>query len=136
MLTIGKVAALSDVSTDTLRYYEREQLLTPAAKKESGYRLYDEGALRRVHFIKQAQQCGFTLAEIRQLLTLRIQDTACCEDVRKVAVQKKQQLEVKIRTMGAMCEALDRLISECAGDTHPADECSILSALDRGDDLR
>jgi DNA-binding transcriptional MerR regulator len=136
MLTIGKVAALADVSTDTLRYYEREQLLTPASRRESGYRLYDKYAVRRVHFIKQAQQCGFTLSEIRQLLTLRVQDTACCGDVRKLAVEKKRQLESKILTMRAMSEALDLLISECAGDTHPIDECSILSALDRGDDLR
>jgi Zn(II)-responsive transcriptional regulator len=136
MLTIGKVAALADVSTDTLRYYEREQLLTPASKKESGYRLYDKDALQRLHFIKQAQQCGFTLSEIRQLLTLRVQDSACCGDVRKLAVEKKEQLEIKIRTMRAMSKALDRLISECAGDAHPVDECSILSALNRADDLR
>jgi MerR family Zn(II)-responsive transcriptional regulator of zntA len=132
MLTIGKLAALADVRTDTLRYYEREQLLTPVSKRQSGYRVYDKDAVRRIRFIKQAQQCGFTLSEIRQLLTLRVQASACCGDVRKLAVEKKQQLECKIRTMRAMSKALDRLISECAGDAHPIDDCSILSALDRG----
>jgi DNA-binding transcriptional MerR regulator len=70
-LTIGKLAALADVRTDTLRYYERERLLTPASKSGSGYRLYDSDSVRRVCFIKQAQHCGFTLAEIAQLLALR-----------------------------------------------------------------
>jgi MerR family Zn(II)-responsive transcriptional regulator of zntA len=102
------------------------------SKRQSGYRVYDKDAVRRIRFIKQAQQCGFTLSEIRQLLTLRVQASACCGDVRKLAVEKKQQLEGKIRTMRAMSKALDRLISECAGDAHPIDDCSILSALDRG----
>lgn len=76
MLTIGKLAALADVRTDTLRYYERERLLTPAAKNGSGYRLYDRDALRRIRFIKQAQHCGFTLTEIAQLLALRHRPSA------------------------------------------------------------
>src|SRR6266446_1990060 len=73
MLTIGKLAALTDVRTDTLRYYEREHLLAPASKSDSGYRLYDSDSVRRVRFIKRAQHCGFTLAEIAQLLALRLQ---------------------------------------------------------------
>ena len=64
MFTIGKVAALAHVSTDTLRHYERERLLTPARKSDAGYRLYDGDSVRRIRFIKQAQHCGFTLVEI------------------------------------------------------------------------
>ena len=63
-LTIGKIATLADISPDTLRYYERERLIAPAAKSPGGYRLYERDALRRIRFIKQAQQCGFNLAEI------------------------------------------------------------------------
>src|SRR5215211_5795020 len=96
MLTIGKLDALADVRTDTLRYYEREQLLAPASKSDSGYRLYDSNSVRRVGFIKRAQHCGFTLAEIAQLLALRLQASACCGDVRKLAEEKKLQLEDRI----------------------------------------
>ena len=71
MLTIGKLAALAKTSTDTLRYYEREGLIEPAGRSESGYRLYDKDSARRIHFIKQAQHCGFTLTEIRDLLATR-----------------------------------------------------------------
>jgi MerR family Zn(II)-responsive transcriptional regulator of zntA len=76
MLTIGKLAALAQVSTDTLRYYEGEGLIAPDSKSGGGYRLYGKDSVRRIRFIKQAQQCGFALAEIRELLGLRRQDSA------------------------------------------------------------
>jgi MerR family Zn(II)-responsive transcriptional regulator of zntA len=136
MLTIGKLAAIADVRTDTLRYYEREQLLMPASKSDSGYRLYDGESVRRIRFIKQAQQCGFTLSEIGQLLALRHRQSARCGDVRKLAVEKKQQLEARIGRMKTMSKALDRLISDCAVPTRRVDECPILSALDRADGAR
>jgi MerR family Zn(II)-responsive transcriptional regulator of zntA len=113
MLTIGKLAALADVRTDTLRYYEREHLLAPASKSDSGYRLYDSDSVRRIHFIKRAQHCGFTLAEISQLLALRVQPSARCGDVRKLAVEKKLQLERRIRAMRTMSKALDQLRLLC-----------------------
>ena len=78
MFTIGKLARIADVSSDTLRYYEREGLIEPAGKSPAGYRLYDQDSARRLRFIKQAQHCGFTLAEIRELLVLRRRDAACC----------------------------------------------------------
>ena len=129
-LTIGKLAALAEVSADTLRYYEREGLIAPLSKSEGGYRLYNEDSARRIYFIKHAQHCGFTLAEIRELLTVRGRDSACCGDVRKLAVEKKLQLESKIRTMQTMSKALGRLIVDCAEETHPVDECPILTALE------
>lgn len=133
MLTIGKLAKAGDISTDALRYYERERLLIPASKTESGYRLYGEDAVRRVRFIQHAQACGFTLVEIRELLQLRQSEHACCDDVRSRAVEKKLQLAAKIRTMQAMSAALDRLIAECADGTQPVDDCPILAALEQVD---
>lgn len=133
MFTIGKLASLAKVSVDALRYYEREGLIAPIERSESGYRLYDQNSARRIRFIKQAQNCGFTLAEIGELLVLRRRGTACCGDVRKRAVEKKLQLEAKIRVMKGMSSALDRLIADCANDADPVEECSILAALDRAD---
>src|SRR5712691_3203184 len=130
MFTIGKLAALAEVSTDTLRYYEREGLIEPTNRSGSGYRLYNKDSARRIQFIKQAQHCGFTLAEIRELLVLRSRDAACCGDVRKRAIEKKLQLENKIRAMKAMSKGLDRLISECADETQPIEECAILAAFE------
>jgi len=131
VLTIGKLATLAGISADALRYYEREGLIEPAGKSAAGYRLYDKDSARRVQFIKHAQHCGFTLAEIRELIVLRGRDAACCGDVRKRAIEKKLQLENKIRAMKAMSKGLDRLISECADETKPVEECTILAALEQ-----
>lgn len=136
MLTIGKLAALAHVSADALRYYEREKLIIPTAKSAGGYRLYDKDAVRRIRFIKQAQNCGFTLSEIGDLLTLRKQRSACCGDVRKVAIEKKLQLESKIQMMQAMSKALDKLIADCAEENHAIDDCPILSALEHANGIR
>jgi len=131
MLTIGKLARIADVCSDTLRYYERQGLIAPAGKSPVGYRLYDKDSALRLRFIKQAQHCGFTLAEIRDLLVLRARDAARCGDVRKRAIEKKRQLEGKIRSMRAMSKALDRLIADCVDETQPVAKCAILAALER-----
>jgi len=129
-LTIGKLAKAAELTTDTLRFYEDEGLLTPARKTEAGYRLYSGDAVRRLDFIKHAQQCGMTLSEIRQLLEMRADDRACCRDVRGLAVQKKLQLERKIRSMQAMSQALSELIDICTSEDRPSLECPILAALE------
>ncbi|MBI4196007.1 MAG: heavy metal-responsive transcriptional regulator [Betaproteobacteria bacterium] len=130
MLTIGKVAARAQVSADSIRFYEREGLLSPAQKSASGYRLYTEEAIRRINFIKHAQQCGFSLAEIRDLLELKGHDQSCCNDVYRVALEKKLQLEAKVKALKTMSQALSRLIEVCSRDTKPLDECPILAALE------
>jgi MerR family Zn(II)-responsive transcriptional regulator of zntA len=130
MLTIGKVATRAQVSADSIRFYEREGLLSPARKSESGYRLYTEEAIRRIDFIKHAQQCGFSLAEIRDLLQLKGHDRSCCNDVYRVAAEKKLQLESKIKALKTMSQALSHLIESCSQDTRPIDECPILAALE------
>lgn len=135
-LTIGKVASLAKVSADTLRYYEREHLIAPSSKSAGGYRLYERDSLRRIRFIKQAQQCGFNLAEIRSLLAMRADKSACCRDVRRVALEKKLQLEAKIKTMRAMSGALTDLIKQCSVDSLSLDDCPILTALERSNGLK
>ena len=131
MLTIGKLAALAETSTDTLRYYEREGLIEPTERSQGGYRLYDKESARRIRFIKHAQQCGFTLTEIRDLLALQSRQAACCGDVRHRAIEKKLQLEHKIKAMKSMSKALDRLIAGCADEGQPIGECTILAALEQ-----
>lgn len=130
MLTIGKLALRVDVTTDTVRYYEKEGLLAPARKTDAGYRLYDDTAIRRLRFIKQAQHCGFSLVEIRELLALKNSDAACCKDVKSVAIEKKLHLEHKIKVLRVMSQALSELITICDDETRPLEECPILAALE------
>lgn len=130
MLTIGKLALSADVTTDSVRFYEKQNLLAPARKTDAGYRLYDATAIRRLRFIKQAQQCGFSLAEIRELLALKSSDAACCKDVRSFAIEKKLHLEHKIKALRVMSQALSELITICDDETRPLEECPILAALE------
>ena len=88
--------------------------------------------MRRLGFIKHAQQCGFSLAEILELLELRSDDRACCDDAYRVAVEKKLQLEGKIKALKSMSQALSRLIEICSHDQRSLDECPILGALETG----
>jgi len=132
MFTIGKISERAQVSADSIRFYEREGLISPAQKSESGYRLYTDEAVRRLGFIKHAQQCGFSLAEIRELLDLRSDDKSCCDDVYRVAVEKKLHLESKIKALKAMSQALSDLIEMCSRDKKSLDECPILGALEAG----
>ena len=132
MHTIGKVATLAGVSPDTLRYYEKERLIQPAAKSAAGYRLYNDEAVRRIRFVKTAQHCGFTLSDIRDLLALKLEDSACCEDVRTLAIEKKLHIAHKLRALQAMSAALDGLIQSCDGGENATDDCPILAALESG----
>lgn len=130
MHTIGKLARAAQVTTDTVRYYEKEGLISPSAKTDAGYRLYDEDAIRRLRFIKQAQLSGFSLSEISELLALKSSDEACCKDVKSVAIAKKLQLEHKIKALQVMSQALSELISVCDDEARPLDACPILAALE------
>lgn len=130
MLTIGKLARLAEITTDAIRFYEREALIVPTTKTQAGYRLYDEFALRRLRFIRQAQQCGFSLTEIRDLLALKANRDGCCHDVRTAAIEKKLFLEHKIKALTKMSAALSGLIEACNDETQSLEDCPILAALE------
>ena len=128
-LKIGDVAGQGGVNLQTIRYYEREGLLPEPPRLTSGYRMFPESTVRRVRFIKRAQELGFSLAEIRDLLSLRENAHAGAQDMRERAKAKVADIEEKIRTLGAMKEALNTLAETCPG-CGPLSECPILDALD------
>lgn len=129
MLTIGKLASLAGTSTNTLRYYEREGLLAPAAKAANGYRHYPPQTVKFVRFILRARQCGFTLDEIRRLQSMPALACSCRADVRQLAIDKRQSLETQIATMQSMADDLDRLVAACSGGEQGLGACPILQAL-------
>ena len=134
-MKIGEVADRGGVNLQTIRYYEREGLLPQPPRLPSGYRVFSEPAVRRVRFIKRAQELGFTLAEIRELLSLRIDHERDRSEVRAIAEAKVADIEQKIRTLSAMKDALVRLTDHCHGHG-PASECPILEALDSDEEIR
>jgi MerR family copper efflux transcriptional regulator len=128
-LTIGEVAKQAHVRIETLRYYERSGLVASPPRNESNYRLYPQETVRRVQFIKRAQELGFSLKEIIELLALRATPETPCVDVRTRALDKITAIEEKIRVLHAMKNALVQLVEECSGQGEITD-CPILASLD------
>lgn len=127
--TIGEVARTAGVNIQTIRYYERRRLLTPKTRKISGYRLYDEGAMKRLRFIKNAQELGFSLNEISELLNLRVSSKARCGDIQKKAQQKLDDVKLKIGRLAAIERVLKSLIKTCHRE-ETTDQCPILNSLE------
>ena len=127
-LRIGEVAAEAGVNVQTLRFYERRGLLPHPPRRASGYRQYAPEAVRRVRFIKRAQELGFTLAEIGELLRLREDPRIPCRDVRATAETKIADIEEKLRRLRAMRAALAVLVESCAANREH--HCPLLEALD------
>ena len=128
--TIGQLAKAVGVNVQTVRYYERLKLLTPSARKSSGYRLFGPSEVARLRFIKNAQALGFTLQEIGELLNLRVSSTARCGDVQRKAQSKLKQVEAKVRDLRALAKALRGLVRACQAG-QPTDRCPILNSLEQ-----
>jgi MerR family transcriptional regulator, copper efflux regulator len=128
-LTIGRLARESGINLETVRYYERRGLLPRPPRTASGYRMFPPEAARRLRFIKRAQDIGFSLEEIHELLTLRTSPRTRAGEVRKRAEVKIRDIERKIQTLGSMKRALQKLVRSCSGCT-PISECPILENLD------
>ena len=124
-LTIGRLARAAGVGVETIRYYQRRNLL-PAALPAAGVRRYGLDLVHRVYFIKRAQSLGFTLDEVASLLTL--QDGHDRSSVRAIAAARLEQIDAKIAALSAMSDTLNQLLLQCAredGDHH----CPIIACL-------
>lgn len=128
-LTIGQVARSAGVGIETVRFYERQGLLEEPARKESGYRQYEEDVVARLRFIKRAKELSFSLNEIKELLALRVDPTTTCAEVKSKAAAKLADVEVKIQDLQRMKKALKKLTAACSG-RGPISECPILEALE------
>jgi len=128
-LTIGQLAKHAGVGVPTVRFYERKGLLPEPARRASGYREYDFEAGRRIRFIRQAQELGFSLQEVSELLDLRMDQAGTCADVRAKAAQKITSIDAKLGSLRRMRRTLTQLVDSCPGDA-PLDRCPILEALE------
>ena len=128
-LTIGTLAKQSGVNLETVRFYERRGLLPEPPRSESGYRLYPPDAARRLRFIRRAQELGFSLKEVEELLSLRVLPRTTSRDIRKRAEAKIADIEAKMKALESMRQALGKLTKACVGCA-PASECPILDSLD------
>ncbi len=127
-LTIGQVARQCGVGVETIRFYEREGLITQPSRPEFGFRKYPPDAVRWVRFIQRAKALGFSLREIKDLLSLRVDSATTCDAVKGRAEAKIADIEKKIVHLQEMKRALVKLTVACRGK-RPTSECPILEAL-------
>jgi DNA-binding transcriptional MerR regulator len=123
------------VNVQTLRYYERRGLLPEPARRESGYRVYGPDAVRRVRFIKRAQELGFGLREAEILLGPAAGGPESCDAARALADEKIGELDRRIADLGAMRDSLKRLADTCA-KPRAERECPLVVAIEEGVDAR
>jgi MerR family mercuric resistance operon transcriptional regulator len=131
-ITIGQVAKQCGVGVETVRFYEREGLIAQPLRPESGFRKYMPDAVRSVHFIQRSKALGFSLREIKDLLSLRVDSATTCDAVKARAEAKIADIEQKIRHLQEMKRALVMLTVACQ-KKKPTSECPILEALGKGD---
>ena len=127
--TIGQVAKLSGVGIEAIRFYEREGVIPSPPRTDSGYRLYNTETLKRLHFIKRAKDLGFSLKEITQLMALRLTPKSNCEEVKKRANAKLDEINKKIADLQRMRTTLKEVTEACEA-SKPITSCPILKCFD------
>jgi MerR family mercuric resistance operon transcriptional regulator len=132
-VTIGEAARRAGVGVETIRFYERRGLVAqPTPPPNQRVRLYPAETVKRIRFIRQAQQLGFSLREIEELLALRADPNADCSEVRAQAIAKLQQVRAKVEQMREIGAALEAVIVVCPGQGG-LQGCSILDTLVKSD---
>ena len=133
-MKIGELVKQSGIPAETLCYREREGLLLPAGRSASGYREYSKENLAQVEFIKRAKSVGFSLSEIGELLSIRLDpENHTCGEVKRLADSKLRNIERKTEELGEMHHAPARISEICYGGDASAIRYTILNVLERGD---
>jgi len=131
MYRIGELAARCEVTSDTIRFYEKTKLISQPIRNSSGYRMFSKKDEAQVLFILRAKRTGFTLQEISELLSIRIDPGRyTCSEVKTIADDKILELEKRIHEMQQFQTSLKSLSDKCCGGEEEASGCSILDALE------
>ena len=127
-LRSGELAKAAAVNLETIRFYERQNLLPKPPRTAAGHRVFPAAAVQRVRFIRRAQTLGFSLKEIKELLALSVARGTSCETVRERAEKKIGDIEQKIAALETIKKALRKLAESCSG-RGPLTKCPILECL-------
>jgi MerR family mercuric resistance operon transcriptional regulator len=129
LLNIGQVAKRTGVTVETVRFYEKQDLIAAPQRSDAGYRQYPPETVKRVQFIQHAKEVGFTLKDIGELLALRQKPGTSCADIKLCATQKIEEVDQKIHDLQRIRDALGRMIMKCSG-RGDLSECPILEELE------
>ena len=127
-MKIGEISAAAGVSQRMIRHYEKIGLIPPAARRDSGYRDYDQRDLHTLSFIGRARDLGFPIEDIRMLLALWSDRSRSSSDVKRLALARAAELRERMAVLEGMCRTLEHLAKACHGDDRP--ECPILDELE------
>ncbi|WP_244937022.1 Zn(2+)-responsive transcriptional regulator [Marinomonas communis] len=131
MFRIGELAKKFSINADTLRFYEKQGLLCPSSVAANGYRLYSEQEAKTLGFILRAKEVGFSLTEIKSLLSIEVDKANSeCSDVKALVDDKLDQVTAKIQELQRFQRSLKRLSNACCGGHESAEDCTILQALE------
>lgn len=128
-LSIGQLSRVTGVNIETIRYYERVNMLPPPPRTEGGRRVYGPEGKRVLAFIRRGRELGFALDEIRALLALAGPGEASCAEVKEIASTHLASVRSKIADLARLENILADAVARCAGETAPA--CPVLDILDR-----
>ena len=126
-MNIGEAAATSGVSAKMIRHYESIGLIKAAVRTGSGYRVYSEGEVHTLRFIRRARDLGFSIEQMRELLALWRDRDRASSDVKRIALEQVETLEAKMLELQAMARTLRHLADNCHGDERP--DCPIIDDL-------
>jgi Hg(II)-responsive transcriptional regulator len=130
-ITIGKLAEMSGVGVETVRFYQRKELLREP-KTSSGFRTYNEEDAQRILFIKKAQELGFTLSEVKELLELNTKPRITCGTVKSKTVSKIKEIEEKIADLSRMKDSLEKLACACDANQDSIRQYKVQECFDFG----
>lgn len=126
-ITIGQLAKAAGVNLETVRYYERIGLMPAPARTESGHRAYDDKHIRKLAFIRRARELGFSIDDIRTLLTLAEPERASCAEVNEIASAHLSEVRTKLNDLARLEQILARTVARCSGNHAPS--CPVLDML-------
>jgi MerR family mercuric resistance operon transcriptional regulator len=125
--TIGQLSKLTDVKIETIRFYEKDGIMPNPPRTSSGYRVYSSPHLQRLSFIRRSRELGFSLQEVRKLLTLVDEHKYTCAEVQEITEKQLAAVRNKIKDLRKLEKALARMVSECDGGDIPV--CPIVDIL-------
>ena len=133
MYRIGELAKMAEVTPDTNRYYEKQQMMQHEVRTEGGFRRYTVSDLHRLTYIRHSRQLGFSMESIRELLSIRIDpEHHTCQESKGIVQERLQEVEARIAEGQSMQRSVQRLNDACGGTAHSSVYCSILEALEQG----
>ncbi len=126
---IGDLSKKCNVSIETIRYYEKIKLMPIPKRKDSRYRIYDENDFARLKFILRAKELGFTLNEIKELLSLKVDSQAKCGDLKQFAETKIEDIKKKVEDLNKIKIHLNALVNQCINEELSIEDCPIVKSL-------